>query len=45
MRYHYTIHGINSRPLWGLTRRHQGRQVRWCLDLGYRWIATYWTEG
>jgi hypothetical protein len=41
MRYHYTIHGRNTRPLWGYTRRQQGRQVRYSLDLGWFWLAVY----
>ena len=41
MIYLYTIHGVNCQPLWGITRRKQGRQTRYCLDFGHRWIAWY----
>jgi hypothetical protein len=45
MRYQYLIHGRNHRPLWGFTKRNQGRQVRYCLDMGWIWVACYWSVG
>ena len=46
MRYLYSIHGRNVGGWqWGLTRRRQGRQVRWCLDCGPVWFAAYFMGG
>ena len=41
MRYQYHIIGRNVAPLWGLSRRRQGRQMRVCLDCGRFWVALY----
>jgi len=44
MTYLYSIRGRNVGGWqWGLTRRRQGRQIRYALDLGPFWIAVYFT--
>ena len=45
MRFSYYLRGYNLDPMWGFTRRQQGRQVRFMLDLGRRWVAVYFWEG
>ena len=42
MRYLYTLHGRNTPPCWGLSRRRQGRHVRVVLDLGCWWVGVYY---
>lgn len=44
MRYLYTIHGRNRPRRWGYTRRRQGRQVRYMLDIGGYWVGFYFAE-
>ncbi len=44
MRFSHHLHGYNLDPMWGITRRRQGRQTRIMIDLGRRWLAFYFTE-
>ena len=44
MRYSHHIIGRNVRPIWGYSRRKQGRQTRITLDLGRLCIAVYYYE-